>query len=1073
MAVTVSDAGNQAPVLAAIGPRSTAENVNLTFGVSASDPDATIPTLTTSTLPTGASFIDNANGTGTFNWTPNFTQAGPHNVTFYAGDGSLIDSEIVTITVTDAGNQAPVLAAIGPRSVAEGATLNFNATGSDPDGTTPVISAVNIPVNATFVYNGNGSGTFNFTPDYTQANIYNVTFIASDGILADSEIVQITVTNVNLPPVLASIGPRTVTEGLNLNFGISATDADAQTPVLTTSTLPTGATFTDLANGTGTFNWTPTFVQAGAFSVTFYASDGSLIDSEVVSITVNDAGNQPPVLDPIGPKTVAENAILNFQITASDLDGTTPTLSAATVPLNATFVDNGNGTGTFNFNPDYTQAGILSITFKAFDGALVDSEVVQITVTNVNRLPVLNAIGPQTTTEGIILNFAVSATDPDLQTLVLTTSTLPLGATFIDNGTGSGAFSWTPSFTQSGAYNITFRASDGTDVDSEIVTITINEAGNQAPILDSIRAQSIIEGQTLTKIVASTDPDGTTPALTAGTLPTNASFVDHGNGTGTFTYTPSFTAVGLYNVLFISSDGLLADSELVPITVIDAGNQPPVFVSTPDTSINEGDSILVVVRAADPEGSAVRLGVSAGLLGYNFVDSGDGVGVFRYGSGYTSAGIYQISFIASDASIPPFSSADTMQLTINDINRPPIIDSLGPFGVRVGRTLTFTVTASDVTDPNPAHRLFMSASNLPANCGYVDNGNNTGTLNFSPAIGQAGLYTVTFTATDQGVPALSVTRDVQITVVATNNPPVFTVLPGYGTATEGDTLQFGIRATDADGQAITLSMVKGPLNSTFVDSGNGSGVFTFMPSFVQSGLHQAVFQAFDGFDATRSNPVIIQIYEAGNQPPVIEGIQAQSLTEGETLNVLITAYDPDEISLTLTADSLPINATIINNNNGTWTVHFLPSYLQSGNYTVYLTAYDGTSTISTSFPITVIEAGNQPPHITNTISSYTIQEGYSAFSFYVYANDPDSSGKPNMWATGLPTGATYMVHDSIARGTFLWTPDFHAAGTHIIKFYASDSLNPALYDSFAVTIQVTNVNVAPSFIIPNQNRGCL
>ena len=180
----------------------TAENVNLTFGVSASDPDATIPTLTTSTLPTGATFIDNANGTGTFNWTPTFTQAGVPDITLYAGDGTATDSEIVAVTVTDAGNQAPVLAAIGPRSTAE---------------------------------------------------------------------------------------------NVNLTFGVSASDPDATIPTLTTSTLPTGASFIDNANGTGYFNWTPTFTQAGVYNITFYAGDGTAIDSEIVAITVTDAGNQAPV----------------------------------------------------------------------------------------------------------------------------------------------------------------------------------------------------------------------------------------------------------------------------------------------------------------------------------------------------------------------------------------------------------------------------------------------------------------------------------------------------------------------------------------------------------------------------------------------------------------------------------------------------------------------------------------------------------------------------------------------------------------------------------------------------------
>ncbi|MDM7973446.1 MAG: Ig-like domain-containing protein, partial [candidate division Zixibacteria bacterium] len=309
------------PVLDPIGAQSVNENVSLNFGVSASDADATIPVLSTSALPTGATFTDNLDGTGSFAWTPDFTQASEYSVTFYAADAVTadIDSEIVSITVNNV-NQEPVLAAIGPRSVAENANLNFGVSASDADGQALTLTTSTLPLGATFTDNGNGTGTLDWTPDFTQSGVHNVTFRASDGTAIDSEIVAITVTNVNQEPVLAAIGPRGVAENANLNFGVSASDADGQALTLTTSTLPLGATFTDNGNGTGTFDWTPDYTQSGVYNVTFRASDGTAIDSEIVAITVTNV-NQEPVLAAIGPKSVAENANLNFGVSASDADG--------------------------------------------------------------------------------------------------------------------------------------------------------------------------------------------------------------------------------------------------------------------------------------------------------------------------------------------------------------------------------------------------------------------------------------------------------------------------------------------------------------------------------------------------------------------------------------------------------------------------------------------------------------------------------------------------------------------------------------------------------------------------------
>lgn len=79
------------------------------------------------------------------------------------------------------------------------------------------------------------------------------------------------------------------------------------------------------------------------------------------------------------------------------------------------------------------------------------------------------------TLDGGRLQFNISTTDPDWgDTLTLTTTPLPSGATFTDNGNGSGVFDWTPTSSQVGIYPITFRVSDGTLEDTETITITVN-----------------------------------------------------------------------------------------------------------------------------------------------------------------------------------------------------------------------------------------------------------------------------------------------------------------------------------------------------------------------------------------------------------------------------------------------------------------------------------------------------------------------------------------------------------------------------------------------------------------------
>jgi hypothetical protein len=175
-------------------------------------------------------------------------------------------------------------------------------------------------------------------------------------------------------------------------------------------------------------------------------------------------------------------------------------------------------------------------------------------------------VGNKLRSEGDSLRFTVTASDPDGDSLLLSAGPLPLNASFVDNGDGTGDFLFAPDFMQSGEYDITFVASDGSLADSELVTITVMNV-NRPPVLDSIGSKSVVQGDTLRFTITADDPDGDAVTITADSLPANASLVDDGEGRGHFFFAPEWTQEGGHEVLFIVRDGVLADSELVTITV--------------------------------------------------------------------------------------------------------------------------------------------------------------------------------------------------------------------------------------------------------------------------------------------------------------------------------------------------------------------------------------------------------------------------------------------------------------------------------------------------------------------------
>jgi hypothetical protein len=75
--------------------------------------------------------------------------------------------------------------------------------------------------------------------------------------------------------------------------------------------------------------------------------------------------NANPVVSLAAPAhlTVVQNQNVNFAVTATDAASRHVVLSATGVPPGATFIDNGNNTGTFNWTPAGNQAGNFFVTF--------------------------------------------------------------------------------------------------------------------------------------------------------------------------------------------------------------------------------------------------------------------------------------------------------------------------------------------------------------------------------------------------------------------------------------------------------------------------------------------------------------------------------------------------------------------------------------------------------------------------------------------------------------------------------------------------------------------------------------
>ena len=202
---------------------------------------------------------------------------------------------------------------------------------------------------------------------------YSVNVTASGGSVFEDgnnwRILNVTVTGgvTNAVPELNSIGSQSVSELQSLTFTATATDANSGDTLTfsLTGTPPTGATITSA----GVFTWTPTESQDGDHTITVQVTDGSLTDSETLTVTVNEV-NVAPVLNAIGDQTVNELVELTFTATASDTDVVDNLVNTLTFSFDGTFPPGAaiTSAGVFTWTPTESQDGDHTITVQVTDG---------------------------------------------------------------------------------------------------------------------------------------------------------------------------------------------------------------------------------------------------------------------------------------------------------------------------------------------------------------------------------------------------------------------------------------------------------------------------------------------------------------------------------------------------------------------------------------------------------------------------------------------------------------------------------------------------------------------------------
>ena len=487
----------------------------------------------------------------------------PSAVEFSVAENSAADTEVGAVTATDGNNDA-----LSYTFVEGGDEASFQVEGTT--GRITVSSAAALDYE---------SGTTSLA----------LQVVASDGMLADTAAVTITVTDQDDPGVV-TLDAAVARVGMAISATLSDEDGSLNAGKRRQWQRSTdgGATWTDIARATGR-SYTPVAGDAGALlRALFTYADGHGPNKRAESAAVRVTGpNVAPEFSPSAVEfSVAENSAaetaVGTPVTATDANGDELEYTFAADGDEASF-EIGASTGQITVGDDAQldyEGGQTSLTVRvvASDGTLADTATVTIAVTDEDD-PGVVTLDAAVARVGTAIAATLSDEDvPDAQaTTVAWRKSADGGGTWTDIG-GATSESYSPVSADEGTLlRAAFAYTDGHGPDkraeSDAVRVT---AANAAPAFspDAV-ARSVAEnsaaGTAVGTPVTATDPNDDALSYTFAAGDDEGSFEIEGS-TGQITvasgaaldYESGNTSL---EVRVVASDGTLADTASVAIAV--------------------------------------------------------------------------------------------------------------------------------------------------------------------------------------------------------------------------------------------------------------------------------------------------------------------------------------------------------------------------------------------------------------------------------------------------------------------------------------------------------------------------
>lgn len=433
-------------------------------------------TVTTTDPGTGSA-------TGNIHLAPGASDAGEVQGSVSVSDGVLSDQATFLIRVTTPP-VAPVLDPVADVTLPAGssAARALHATDSNGDELTFYLASGPFYASVTTDDPLIGLGSLRLNPTYAVAGSATVRVGVTDGTASDEKSLTVTVTRVEVPPVLAQPPTLNLRGGETRDVVLTATDANGDPLEFSKVSGPSYMTVTTGDPGTGSgygiAHFTPDLSLDDSVTVTVAVSDGELGDQKAFLVSVRS--DTPPVLDPLFNMQMRAGTTAAQYVRATDADADAMVLSLPYGPSFATIFTYyeypGFIYGQIDLAPSDSNVGTWPVTVRVTDGIRVAEAAFTVEVLPRINGPILAQPADMVATAGEIAEQTVTATDADGSYIYFYRVSGPayMGVQTTSNyGTATATVSLRPGIGDVGTATGTIAATDFTLTDTKSFGITV------------------------------------------------------------------------------------------------------------------------------------------------------------------------------------------------------------------------------------------------------------------------------------------------------------------------------------------------------------------------------------------------------------------------------------------------------------------------------------------------------------------------------------------------------------------------------------------------------------------------